>query len=98
MLFLDGVGKPRGTTLILSSTLGAAGSVEETPRSVHAHTRKPPMSGSPAPDWKLEAGEKRNRGRRNEAKRGSGEKRKGVRGMNERGTGRRGMARNDGRN
>lgn len=27
MLFLDGVGKPRGTTLILSSTLGA-GSVE----------------------------------------------------------------------
>lgn len=31
MLFLDGVGKPRGTTLILSSTLGAAGSVEETP-------------------------------------------------------------------
>lgn len=50
MLFLDGVGKPRGTTLILSSTLGA-GSVERPPRRIHAHV-KTPMSGFPAPDWK----------------------------------------------
>lgn len=37
MLFLDGVGKPRGTTLILSSTLGA-GSVERPP--LYTHTWK----------------------------------------------------------
>lgn len=82
MLFLDGVGKPRGTTLILSSTLGA-GSVER-PLCTRTRENSPvwiPCSG----DWEREEVRRMQRdvdGTRTKR----GEERKGVGGMNERGT------------